>query len=245
MTESDFFENTVKIVVGKGEKKIEIINIPRDRLSDVSEFFAAGYSDRWKSGLDGVIELEEVDPNIFRIFLAWAFDGNIKNSEDYVIVKDKDENVDSWQDSSENRHFQLVNCYLLGQLLLAPDFKNAVMDLIIESYKFHPNHFDTVPRLSWQDICEDFKNTLPGSPLRTSLLDTVIATGELGFHDDIFLDSHYQPSKVYEEYLVELFNRVRAEVRVNGRHFKPPWARDRCDYHDHPGKPSSYSCTKE
>ena len=45
MTERDFFENTVKIVVGKGEKKIEITNIPRDRLSDVSEFFAAGYSD--------------------------------------------------------------------------------------------------------------------------------------------------------------------------------------------------------
>ena len=83
MTESDFFENTVKIVVGKGEKKIEIINIPRDRLSDVSEFFAAGYSDRWTSGLDGVIEFEEVDLKIF------------KNLEDYVIVEDKDENVDS------------------------------------------------------------------------------------------------------------------------------------------------------
>jgi hypothetical protein len=104
MTERDF-ENTVKIVVGKGEEKIQITNILRDRLSDVSGFFDAGFSDRWKSGLDGVIELEEVDPKIFRIFLAWAFDESIENSEDYIIVKDKDEDVVSWEDSSEARHF--------------------------------------------------------------------------------------------------------------------------------------------
>jgi hypothetical protein len=155
MTKRDFFENTVKIVVGKGEEKIEITNISRDRLSEVSEFFAAGFSDRWKSGLDGVIELEEVDPKLFRIFLAWAFAGNIENSEDYIIVKDKDEDVKdedvvSWEESSEARHFQLVKCYLLGQLLLAPNFRNAVMDLIIESYKFHSDQFHTVPRSLWE-----------------------------------------------------------------------------------------------
>jgi hypothetical protein len=32
MTERDFFENTIKIVVGKGEGKREITNILKDRL---------------------------------------------------------------------------------------------------------------------------------------------------------------------------------------------------------------------
>jgi hypothetical protein len=94
--------------------------------------------------------------------------------------------------------------------------------------------------VSWEDISKDYGNTPTDSPLRRSLLDTVIATGKANFHDDDFLDPHYQPSKVYEEYLMDLFNRTRALVREYGRNFKAPWQRDRCDYHDHPGN----ECTK-
>jgi hypothetical protein len=242
ITERGFFEETVKIVVGKGDKKKEITNVSKQRLCEVSEFFSRACSDRWKSGREGVIELEQADPKIFSIFLAWAFDRNIENSEDYIIVKDKDEDIKSWEDSSTDRHCQLVDCYILGQELLAADFKNAVMDLIIKNHKFHTKQFCSISATSWQDICDDYGNTPSGSPLRRSLLDTVIAIGKSGFHDNDFLDPHYQPSKVYEEYLIELFNRARPSV--NGRH-RAPWERDRCDYHDHPGKPSSYSCTKE
>jgi hypothetical protein len=161
ITERGFFEETVKIVVGKGDKKKEITNVPKQRLCEVSEFFGGACSDRWKSGHEGVIELEQADPKIFSIFLAWAFDRNIENSEDYIIVKDKDEDVERWEDSSVKRHFQLVDCYMLGQELLAPDFKNAVMDLIIKSYKFHHEQFHCIPGALWEDICREIRQQAP------------------------------------------------------------------------------------
>jgi hypothetical protein len=104
ITKRNFFEDTIKIVVRKGDKKKEIKNVPKQRLCEVSEFFNRACSDRWKCGHKGVIELEQADPKIFSIFLAWAFDGKIENSEDYIIVKDKDEDVKSWEDSSTDRH---------------------------------------------------------------------------------------------------------------------------------------------
>jgi hypothetical protein len=89
-------------VVGNREEKKEIINVPKRRLCAVSEFFAKACSDGWKSGRDGIVELENEDPKLFSLFLAWAFDGSIENSEDYIIVKDEDKK--SLEDSSEGRH---------------------------------------------------------------------------------------------------------------------------------------------
>jgi hypothetical protein len=238
ITERDYFGETLKIVVEKGDKKKEINNVPKRHLCEVSQFFAKASSDQWKSGVESVIELEHVDPKIFGIFLAWAFDRSIENSEDYIIVKDKDD-VESWEYLSENRHFQLVDCYILGQKLLAYDFKNAIMDLSLKSYQFHSKKFHCIPGTSWEEICKDYRNTPKGSPLRRSLLDTVLATAELGFYDGDLLDENYQPSEAYEEYLIDLFNRARDQVPEYSRKFKTPWARESCHYHEHPGEPSS------
>ena len=73
----NFFRETVKVE----------LDVPKDRLCEVSEFFAAACSDRWASGRHAVIKLEEEDPKIFSIFLAWAFDGDTENSEDYIILE--------------------------------------------------------------------------------------------------------------------------------------------------------------
>lgn len=84
MTNRNFFKATVKVVIGKGKERV----VPKDRLCEVSEFFSVACSDRWASGRVDVIELEEDDPQIFGLFLSWAFDGRIENSEDYVVVDD-------------------------------------------------------------------------------------------------------------------------------------------------------------
>jgi hypothetical protein len=52
-----------------------------------------------------------------------VLDGNIENSEGYLIIKDKDEDKESWQDSSINRHFQLVDCYYLDTCSSHPTSK--------------------------------------------------------------------------------------------------------------------------
>lgn len=225
-------------MVGKGEEKKEIICVPKGRLCVVSEFFAKACSDRWKSGRDGIVELENEHSKLFSLFLAWAFDGNIENSEDYIVVKDKDEDKESWQDSSEKRHSQLIDCYLLGQMLLAPDFQNAVIDLIIKK-------FNCIVGASHQQICKIYGNTTKGSPLRSSLLHTLIANGPPDDHYEDFEHPLCEPSRDFEVYLLEyaIYTR-RYVVEDLGRH-KAPWERDRCDYHDHPGKPSGHSSTKE
>lgn len=91
MSERDFFE-TIQIVVGNGQEsgqEKEIKNVPKRRLCDVSEFFATACSDRWKSGLDRGVKLEDEDPKLFSIFLAWAFDGNTTSSSKIMVEMKK------------------------------------------------------------------------------------------------------------------------------------------------------------
>jgi hypothetical protein len=185
ITKRDFFEETIKIVVGKGEKK-EIINVPKGRLCAVS---AKACSDGWKSGRDGIVEL--------------------------------------------------------GQMLLTSDFKNAVVDLIIKSYRFNLQKCDCLVGASRQQICKIYGNTTKGSQLRSSLLYTLIANGPPDGHYEDFEHLLYESSREFEEYLLEytIYTR-RYVVGRSGRH-KATWETNRCDYHDHPGKPSTCSCTEE
>jgi hypothetical protein len=154
----NFFQ-TVKLIIGKGEQQV-VVNVPKDRLCDVSEFFSAGCSDRWASGREGVIELEDEDPKVFSLFIAWAFDGGVQNSEDYILIESADR--EARKQSSIQRHSQLVECYILSERLLAFDFKNAVMNLIIQSYKSNSVEFNIINRI--------YECTPVGSPLRRSLV---------------------------------------------------------------------------
>jgi len=81
----NFFKETIKLVIGKEKDKIEI-NVPKTPLCDVSGYFKAACSVRWLSGREGVINLEDEDPKIFNIFLAWLFNGSLESSEDYIDV---------------------------------------------------------------------------------------------------------------------------------------------------------------
>jgi hypothetical protein len=241
MTDRSFFKETVKVVIGKGAKLVEI-DVPKYRLCEVSEFFAAACSHRWASGREGVINLDEEDPKVFSLFLAWAFDGSIDASEDCIIVDGID--AKNRERSALKRHRQLIDCFLLGQKLLAHDFKNAAMDLIVKSYELCHQEFNTIPALS-PGVAYIYANTSPCSPLRRSLVDTVLAKSAADFFTiGVSRDGH-EPSKYYEEYLIEVL--AVARPFVVSRKFviipKACYEKDPCVYHEHPGKPSDYICT--
>jgi hypothetical protein len=228
----NFFKETVKLVIGNGENKVELV-VPKDRLCQVSEFFAAACSDRWASGRDGVIKFEEEDPKIFGLFLAWVFDGSIENSEDYIPLEYTDN--ESKKECLKNIQSQLVKCFLLGQQLLSPDFKNAAIDLINANCKLGLQISCAVLRI--------YANTATGSPLRRLVVDTTIAKAS-SFRPRLAPTESYETHKYFEEYWLESLNSFRYHAK-RGIRVKACYDRDRCEYHEHPGKPDGYSCTKE
>jgi hypothetical protein len=236
MQHRNFFKETVKVVIGDGENRVEL-DVPKNRLCEVSEFFAAACSDRWASGRDAIIKLEEEDPKIFGIFLAWAFDGDIKNSEDYITLEYID--AESKKECLTKIQVQLTDCFLLGQQLLSFDFKNDVIDLIIANYRLGL-------RLSSDPVLlKIYTNTAPGSPLRRLLVDTAVSKAG-HFRPRSKPTDSYETLKCFEEYWLEILNSFRYHSRPGrrGARLKACYDRDRCEYHEHPGKPDGYSCTK-
>jgi hypothetical protein len=208
---------TVKVVIGTGEKQMEI-HVPKNRLCEVSEFFAAGCSDRWASGREGVIRLEEEDPKVFSIFLAWAFGGGVQNSEDYIIVDEKE--TDSEKHSSRNHHYQLVQCYILGEKLIAFEFKNAIIDLIIKSQRSIVRKFNTTPCSSPKGICMIYANTPAKSPLRRVLIHTLIA-GEFKIRKKCLSSDTSATFQCYEEFFLDITACMSSQS--HGVIYKMPW----------------------
>lgn len=62
----DFFQ-IVELIIGQGKNQV-LVNVPNARLCEVSEFLAACCSERWPSGREGVIQLEDEDPKIVSLF---------------------------------------------------------------------------------------------------------------------------------------------------------------------------------
>ena len=70
---SDYFtQGSVKVVVGSPPNQAEF-NIPKWAICEASEFFEAACSDRWSCGQQGVVKLEEDDPEVFTMFIVSSY----------------------------------------------------------------------------------------------------------------------------------------------------------------------------
>lgn len=90
-----------------------------------------------------------------------------------------------------------------GTKFMAVDFRNAMINLIIKAYLPYSQELNCLAFTRRCDVLNIYRNTLPQSPLRKVLVDTVLAKS-----DSVNIISkssdNYDSSKYYEEFLVEV-----------------------------------------
>ncbi|TGO53645.1 hypothetical protein BOTNAR_0290g00070 [Botryotinia narcissicola] len=74
------FNKTVLINVGTGKQRVQFTAMA-GLLATQAKFFKPLCSDLWKCGREGVISLEDYQPESFEIFLAWLYTKDIRNAK--------------------------------------------------------------------------------------------------------------------------------------------------------------------
>lgn len=159
------FNSVVTVLVGKDAERF---TIHEELLTSQSQFCSGALKRSWTESMSRVIKLANESPSHFKVFAHWLYFGKIEitgNTESYDDEEDSQKIVEK---TEENIYDQLIRNWVLGDMLLAVRFKNAVIDqlvLLIAVVTFLPN----TPSVNFA-----FKNTMSGSPLQR-LLVTAIA----------------------------------------------------------------------
>jgi hypothetical protein len=196
-----------------------------------SGFFKAACNKHWESGKINTVTLEEHEPSVFSIFLTWLELDDIEKApvlkEIPTLYKEKH------SDLVYVHH--LLKCYVLGDFLLAEEFQNSVMDLLIAKCQISFKSFKVCTGLDPRSVSYVTFNIPADSLLRRMLYDYWV---ELLGHENTMKD------EIPKEFYHQLFIYVIVAYG-QGRKLEAPWRKDRCSYHSHRGQPDQYSCTKK
>lgn len=197
-----------------------------------SGFFKAACKKQWESGKTNTVTLEEVKPYIFTIFLNWLQLGDIESAPGLtdLFALNKDQYI-----LDAGVIFRLLKSYILGDFLLAEEFQNSVMDLLITKCNLYVQSHARLFGIDAISITYVISNTLPDSLLRRMLYDywAVLLGRENNMRDDI-------PKEFYHRLSIYVI-----VAHEQGRILQAPWTQDHCVYHIHRGQPDQYSCSKK
>ncbi|CZT03091.1 uncharacterized protein RAG0_09958 [Rhynchosporium agropyri] len=214
----------------------EAIYINEELICASSHFFRAACEEPVRNSCRRTITLHDTDLTLFDIFISWLTTGNISTSSELRgITKSAHGETEEEEEEEEEeailieQHYalwdQLCGCYNLGDELLSPGFKNAVMDLLVKISGHLVMHLKTFPCRTTYELETIYKTTFPGSGLRRLVVD--LAIGCLGIEslEDIDRENQY-----LDEFCRELLSRTGdslRDYREGGRsddcYLKYPW----------------------
>ncbi|KAI9686116.1 MAG: hypothetical protein M1820_010690 [Bogoriella megaspora] len=164
------------ICVGKTKENFIVSS---ELLTSHSPYFKAALSTRWKEGQTRKIELPEDEEDAFELYVRWLLTRQIWSVDIADDCSDK-----NTEDITEE--MLLIRAYCLGEMVQDTEFKDAVLDALIEeNTKF--------PIVAVDSLDYAWKHTRPGSPLRNFL-------------------SHYWVRLVYSDQLLDLDNSSNYEL---------------------------------
>jgi hypothetical protein len=207
-----------------------------------SEFFKIACKPEWECGKTDTVTLDDDDPTIFGIFLTWL-KASAKGVPNLLHIVDKPlDNTVTSRYLTQHLYENLVRCFILGDLLQAPAFQNAIMDCVIILAKDYSIHFKQLLSSRPEDIDEIYDHTLKGSPLRKFILDGIVSRMDPDqFIKTIPDDLLYSNQEFIKELLHASLSTIHA-MEINRGVVQSPWEKDRCHYHIHPDKPAGYKC---
>ncbi|KAF7903025.1 hypothetical protein EAF00_002927 [Botryotinia globosa] len=176
------FNKTVFINVGTGKQRAQFTAMA-GLLATQAKFFQPLCSDLWKCGREGVISLEDYQPESFEMFLAWLYTKDIRNAKclGNNIARS---NTHFRTQAHKYKWFQLLRCYFLADYIGAPRFANYMMDALTLAYRewvrdgFVKSAKD--PLFNKTDETQKLvdSNTVESSPLRALIKDILFPSVE-------------------------------------------------------------------
>lgn len=99
-----------------------------EMVTKYSAYFAKALSGSWAESSNNTIELDDVDPQLFQLFVDWVYSGRLELRE------------------TSDRESFLIHAWALGDRLIAPRFKDVVINALQYTWaKFDdefPHSFD-------------------------------------------------------------------------------------------------------
>lgn len=152
----------VTITVGKDFGEEQEFVLPREYLTDVSEFFENSFMGSFREANEMSLKMDDVKVKIFRIFVEWLYGRKLLNSdgEEYDGAKDG-------KTPGENRlrFRELLATYVLADGFDIPGLRKDVLQVFAK-------YQDDCPKMCSLSVVTDAYNGLPpNSPFLSVLVD--------------------------------------------------------------------------
>jgi hypothetical protein len=203
------------------------------RLCEVSDFFKKACDDRWESGHRGILRFPDDEPGSWSLFLSWLNTGDIKAAPGFIVCDASD--LFGRTKEFFSQYVQLVESYILGERLQVYEFKNKIMDLLLENMKLTTREVMAINCSSESVLQMIYDRTAVGSPLRRYVIDgSYYLNGRNAVEQCIGkLESNLGFTSEIQTFLL---NTGESEKLL------PPYRRDPCNYHDHGDKEDGFKC---
>ena len=152
----DYINTVIKVRVGEDKEEIYV---HKDLICYWSPlFFEPAFKGPWKEGKDGVMDLESIQPDVFKNFVQWLY------TQSLYMGKPKDSN----ELTNEPLSFELiVRLYSFAQMIQIPHLQNDCIDALRNSNKVL--RWTPVEQLSWI-----WENTAEGCSLQRYMVDRLV-----------------------------------------------------------------------
>ncbi|KAI4940139.1 uncharacterized protein J4E92_001427 [Alternaria infectoria] len=124
-----------------------------------SEFFQAALGRPWRESQERIVRLPECDATVYKIYINWLYTGLL-----YAVP--------AGPSSSIGVSSSLVRGYLLGDYLQDADFRDNIIDALVEWNKDAETAQRTSFLSSWIGAADD--QTCTGGPLQKLLVDMTV-----------------------------------------------------------------------
>lgn len=200
---------TITFRVGPSSASSDFV-LHESLIAPQSEFVRRAMRGDWKEAQDRIIPLPEDLPDAFAVYQQWAYTKKIYSATKQCDIA-----------KAAGEYSLLVRAYSLGDRLLDVEFKDAVIDSIIDKL-LEQRRFDT--RLT----NEVYENTPSDSPLRRLWQDIYVHAGL-----SEWLDEKATGGPVSAEFLLDVARLQMRVTQASGEMIAPYLDGSQCQYHSH------------
>lgn len=167
---------------------------------------------KWKESEARVVELPDDEPQVFSVYQQWRYGGRTNKCFRDAAFRPGDE------------YELLVKAYILGEEFIDPEFKDCVVDAIIENLQ-------STQRFQTHLTNVVFENTPTTSSLRRLWMDIYFQFGGIDW-----LDSKADGEETNPEFMIE-FSRSQMQHRQGFGYGTSHAMFVSCTYHEHGARP--------
>lgn len=200
----------IEVIVG--DEKHVTFGVHENVICAASQFFKKAMSGDWSESKSRSVRLANEEPEVFHLYMQWLY-------RDTLPVRNDSPGLEG-----NAEYLQLAKAYVLGDLLQDGNFKDAVLDAMIER---------TTSKLSdgkmWFPvgpvIRHIYDNTMKSSEARRLLVDMYTQTGRSDWLRNWACPEDLPKEFLYDLAIAVLDKRSQPEI--------PAGSPDPCAYHQH------------